>query len=192
MAKKKDLTPDFHADCPHCKLGKPMWPLEDEEGWRIDVCHDAAIGEEFDLRIAEAQRDRTKAVDAVEKRKKQASDLRQQQLVQFGEQRRQNLLQINGGIKTMARKAQTQTQEAAVETQETAPVTQIEKPLKKTALLDSLIRACPNPYADGAKDAIVSQVLAQIEGLDAKRIAGLFFSRRSVLKKAANAVPVAA
>lgn len=70
-----------------------------------------------------------------------------------------------------------------------ASETVTERPLKKTGLIDALLNAdLAGSYGEGAVDGIAQQVMSQFEGLDLKKVRGLIFSRRAVLKKAATTV----
>lgn len=179
---------DIHKDCFHCKEVKaPMWPVTDLEAWKMEVCRTEAFTEYCDRNVEEMHKDIEKRLKKEAERKKNIENKRRDQKVKPVSTIRDSklgLLNINaGGIRIMARKNKTETQETAPET----------KPLKKTALIDQLLGAnLEGSYLDGAVDSIATQVVAAFPELDAKRVRGLIFSRRAVLKKAASPETAAA
>lgn len=173
MGKDKD----FHGECPHCiEIKAPIWPVEDLDKWKLDLCHCLAQTEEGDRVEKQAKLDQVKSAEKDAKRKKDIEQKRRDQKADrmrtIRERRGLGLLQINyGGNTIMAKKNSTETKEVK------------EKVLTKTGYLDQLIAAnLEGSYGEGAKETIVTQVLERFPDLDAKRVSGLFFSRRAVLK----------
>jgi hypothetical protein len=178
-AINKSNNKDIHSECSHCTITKPpVWPVTSMEEWLIDLCHSEAFSEAVERQAKQHQKDLVKSAEITEKRKKDLEQKRRDRVairmrtMREAKERRLGLLQLNyGGITNMAKKNTTSTAEVAAK----APT--------KTGLLDSLIGAdLEGSYAEGAKETIVAQVIAQFPDLEAKRVSGLFFSRRAVLK----------
>lgn len=180
---------DNFPKCFHCSsTPAPIWPITSLEEWRLDVCLAEAFTEYCERNVTECKKERAindladekRAVALEEKRQKLLRDQRVARLRNIHE-RKLNFLTIDqGGLTNMAKKAKTEGTEAAP------------KALKKTGFIDSLLREnLEGSYAEGAVDGLVTQVITQFPNEEAKKIRGLVFSRRAVLRKVA-ATPVTA
>lgn len=177
--KAIDQLNDFHEACFHCTDTKgPIWPVTDLEAWKLEVCQVTAQTEETEKQFAQHALDKIESQKARAAKKAESEKKRRDQVVRHMStmrERRLGLLQINyGGNTIMAKKNKTV---------DAAALTLPPKKLTKTGLIDSLIGAdLAGSYAEGAVENITGQVLATFPDLDAKRVKGLIFSRRAVLK----------
>ena len=161
---------DFHEKCSHCTtVNVPMWPIHDFDAWKVDICHGQAVTEAAEGRVELSKKQKEDRLNLEVQKKnnveKQKRD-RKNNLTRIIKEQGSNLLNIKiGGTQNM----------------------KTEKALKKTAVLDALIRAdVAASYEEGASTRIVAQVLSQFEGLEEKKIISLFYSRRAVARKAAE------
>lgn len=180
-----DIEPEFKP--------RLIWPIASEEAWNKEIERGLGITKDVEARINLSIKQKIE-LDALQEaaalkhqedlRKKKQDRIRDlaEQRKRIIDQRRTLLLNHTGGVTNMGKKNQTE-----------AGATKTERPLKKTGLIDSLLSAdLESAYGEGAVDAIASQVVARFEGLDMKKVRGLIFSRRAVLKAQAAKTEVAA
>lgn len=177
---------DFHGECAHClETPPPMWPISDINEWKMELCHAEAKSENAERTAKIQVKDKIVSAELRAQQKKDSEQKKRDRKDQHmrtmreAKERRLGLLNINyGGITIMARKNKTDEG-----TSETVVAEKKERVLTKTGLLDSLIGAdIEGSYAEGAKEGIVAQVAAAFPSEDVKRLGGLYFSRRAVLK----------
>lgn len=165
-----------------------IWPGVDPEANKKAVEASEAFTKDVEARI-ELSRKQKMELDAaaLEASKKAQEDLRKkkqdrirdlaEQRKRIIDQRRTLLLNHTGGVTTMAKKNQANTEAPA----------KAERAPSKTGTIDALLSAdLAGSYNEGAVDTIAGSVMAQFEGLDLKKVRGLIFSRRAVLKRAAG------
>lgn len=154
----------------------PIWPVDDIDEWRKQVAENK------------------KAVEAQAKYAEEQKKLIEQTKKEMAEKRRNQEAERQSKIKR-ERIKRLEEARARIRTKPTKETHggSMENGLKKTALVDSLIKDNlgskedkSGSYAPGAVQTIVDTVLESFPDLDAKALKGLVFSRRAVISKAAQ------
>lgn len=166
---------DFHRDCFHCREGvEPVWPVEDLESWKLEVC-------EMEAKIEYNHRD-------YEDNKRFKREVRPDVKKAIEEaQKESEVEQITKIIQEVGR------QESPIKNEEESKMNKKNaEGLTRTGLVDKLLLVdLSGSYSDGSVDRIVAEVQRDFSGVPLARLRSLVFVRRSTLKAKSTATAAA-
>lgn len=165
-------------------IADPVWPLDDKQAWIMDCIQLEAVNINQDLLIEEDRKEKLAFAKHREETKKAAEVLKIEARAKQLEALKARALELKRdrvqpvmGIIDMGKVSQTGGITMARKSGDT-----------KTGLIDSLLKADMGAaYEDNGVANIVAQTLERFPNEDEKKLRGLVFSRRAVIKKALEA-----